>query len=129
MKRLLLITVFVAALGGHYAQACSCAAPPPPKEALAKSDAVFAGEVLEVKLVPAPWDASWKVKQVTFEVSQVWKGDIETRQIVTTSRDGAMCGYSFSVGGLTWCMPTRGNRVFRPTSAPGRRRSPARMRI
>ena len=62
--------------------ACSCLAPPPPAEALAKSMGVFAGEVVSRRLL---YDANaplWKLRddpsrfaiEYEFKVSAVWKG-------------------------------------------------------
>ena len=81
--------------------ACSCAAfgGSPQQRAeriLDKSDAVFAGKVVDL-------ERGWKgpfggVEKVSFRVSEVWKGPKrETLELTTPSQEMA-CGYSFSEG-------------------------------
>jgi len=73
------------------AWACSCVPPPPPKQALAKSAAVFAGKVTDVK-------RDGFQLRVTFEVSKAWKGTKGKTVEVTTATESAACGYGFKKG-------------------------------
>jgi len=89
------------------ASACLCATPPGSQQerterALAKSSAVFAGQVVSIKgsLVPERPGAKVyvRVDTVSFRVSEVWKGpERETLEVTTESQESA-CGYSFSEG-------------------------------
>jgi len=82
--------------------ACSCAPPPPPKEALGKASAVFSGKVVRMeKPKPRqgagpirPTQAFGKVK-VVIQVSRVWKGDLGKEVTLTTNASSAACGYGF----------------------------------
>ncbi|MFE1625191.1 hypothetical protein ACFLFF_00430 [Brevibacillus reuszeri] len=81
--------------------ACSCAAPAPVKEALAQADAVFAGKVTEI-VKPRPnvlgVISSADPVDVTFDVSQIWKG-IETKRVtIVTALSSASCGFAFDMG-------------------------------
>jgi hypothetical protein len=83
------------------AWACSCAPPPPPGEARDGSAAVFAGQVTAIE-APGPVGGlinSADPVKVTVQVSQVWKGSLNSTLVVTTARDSASCGYSFDLGG------------------------------
>jgi hypothetical protein len=72
--------------------ACSCMAPGTPLEELNRSDAVFAGKVIDID--KGFMDYTYKV---TFEVQDSWKG-IEAQEItLQTGQDSAMCGYPFEV--------------------------------
>ena len=75
--------------------ACSCIAPPPPAEALAAADAVFAGEVTAVS---APLESGAATINVTFAVTQRWKGPSDATLVVGTSGSSASCGVSFTTG-------------------------------
>jgi hypothetical protein len=92
------------------AYACSCAPPGSPQDALNDATAVFGGTVTAIE---APFGtpicketfpfidvvvSSGDPVRVIFEVTDVWKGAVDRRVIVTTSRNGASCGYSFQVG-------------------------------
>lgn len=80
------------------AYACSCLPPGPPRDALATSDAVFAGKV--VKLSAPLGDAVNSVDpvSVTFEVSQSWKGAPAQTVVVKTASSSASCGFNFEQG-------------------------------
>jgi hypothetical protein len=71
--------------------ACSVPAPPPPIPALAGSDAVFAGRVLE-------HSGNGNEVRCRFEVEEVWKGISDVQISVYTARSVASCGYPFEVG-------------------------------
>lgn len=75
--------------------ACSCLAPGSPAEELAKSQAVFAGKVVE--RTPNVVDGANPV-MVTFEVSQAWKGAPNKTVRVTTPGSSASCGVDLTPG-------------------------------
>jgi hypothetical protein len=83
-----LLVLGLVALLPDCASACSCMPPPPAERALAKSSAVFAGEVVDLK-------RGFGTNKVSFRVSEVWKGPEQDTLEVTTPRYGASCGYSF----------------------------------
>jgi hypothetical protein len=72
----------------HWLQACTCAPPPPPRESLAQSDAVFAGTVKDLRVRRG-------VVTVTFEVSRAFKGVRDRRVTLTTAESSAACGFFF----------------------------------
>src|ERR1043165_3276562 len=76
-----------------FVAACDCLPPPPPKEAMAKSAAVFLARV--VKVVDDPAGAE---RTVTLDVERWWKGDKAKMITVSTAKSGAACGYGFQVG-------------------------------
>lgn len=78
--------------------ACSCLRPAPPLESLEQSTAVFAGEVVDIKVLDGVVVSSADPVKVTFEVSQTWKGPDYKTLVLTTARDSASCGYSFEEG-------------------------------
>lgn len=71
--------------------ACDCAPPPPPKEALAKSAAVFLAKVVQIE------DAGTGElgRSVTLSVERWWKGGETANLVVSTAKSGATCGYGF----------------------------------
>jgi hypothetical protein len=73
--------------------ACSCKEPPPPKEALKNSSAVFSGKVTAVAA------AGEYEKAVTIEITASWKGVETAKEVVvyTPNNDGE-CGYRFEKG-------------------------------
>ena len=73
------------------AYACSCVAPPPPKEALAASDAVFTATVLAI-------DTTQTNRQVRVRVESSWKGAKCGEMTIVTGLNDADCGYDFQVG-------------------------------
>ena len=72
--------------------ACSCAEPPPPREALVNAEAVFSGEVTKIK------NKGTNSKIVNFTVNETWKGVSETEVLIATGSDSAGCGIEFIVG-------------------------------
>ncbi|WP_284638849.1 hypothetical protein [Paenibacillus silviterrae] len=77
--------------------ACSCAMPLSVKESLESSDAVFVGKAVKIA-----GSGKWFIRSsadpvaVTFEVSQVWKGEPQASQTVYTAASSASCGFTFS---------------------------------
>lgn len=76
--------------------ACSCVQPGTPAQELANSDAVFAGEVLNIQ-TPLIVRSSADLTRVIFNVAQVWKGSVTRTLAVWTSSSEASCGFSFMV--------------------------------
>jgi hypothetical protein len=81
----LLITILVTTNKPAYA--CRCAGFPTPQEALNNATAVFAGRVISVN----------QSGNTTFSVSQIWKGEVLQKLVVTTPL-GSSCGFNFQVG-------------------------------
>lgn len=88
------ISLLAAVQAVQIAAACSCAEPPPPKQALEKASAVFSGKVVEIQ----QGQQQFAPKRVTFEVDRSYKGVDAGRVVVTTASDGAMCGFGFQQG-------------------------------
>ena len=80
------------------ATACSCA-PVDLERDLPRADGAFIGTLLE-RREPPPSAVQSSEDPVTllFRVEQVYKGDIDGRVEVVTSRDGASCGLGTAVG-------------------------------
>lgn len=78
------------------AHACSCAAKPDIREELRRKTAIFAGKVTAIE--QPGWGlvrSSADPVKVSFEVTEVWKGDVGPRTVVRTALDGASCGFPF----------------------------------
>jgi len=75
---------------------CSCFPPPPPREAMQASAAVFDGTVARIERDP---DAGpFAELRVTFVVHTQWKGVTASPVRLVTQGDSAMCGYAFRLG-------------------------------
>ena len=68
--------------------ACDSNRPGSPTEELAKSTAVFSGKVLSVS-------RDGYTDKVKFNVDKIWKGVSEKNVVVSTTTEGAMCGFGF----------------------------------
>lgn len=79
--------------------ACSCVAPGSPLEERSGSAAVFAGRVQKVTppLIPFIGNSGGAV-EVEIKVFEVWKGPLDPKIVVETSRSGASCGFPFEKG-------------------------------
>ena len=80
--------------------ACSCVPPGPPSEELAKSTAVFMGQVASVRESDRGllgWSSS-DPTTVEFDVRTVWKGSNYQTIYLTTARSSASCGFTFIEG-------------------------------
>ena len=106
MKKILVIATSLFVLSANAASACSCA-PTTPQQSIQNSEAVFSGRVVDVTEQSPPERRPGRRNEdpnflngvkVTFEVSEVWKGNSERRLVVTTSDSSASCGYSFQEG-------------------------------
>ena len=108
MSRLLATLASVALMGMSLllllpdsASACTCAAfgGSPQQRAehmLDKSEAVFTGKVVDIERdQKGPFGG---VDEVSFRVSEVWKGPERETLDLTTQSQGSACGYSFSEG-------------------------------
>jgi hypothetical protein len=80
--------------------ACSCAVSGSPAEALARADAVFAGEVVSVRVGRSSLlsYSSADPVSVKFNVSRVWKGPRSDTITIKTVRSEVSCGYEFEEG-------------------------------
>jgi hypothetical protein len=64
-----------------------------------RADAVFAGRVVEMTTDSVAGAAELRgYIVVTFDVSQVWQGDVDSTARVRTGSGGANCGYGFARG-------------------------------
>jgi hypothetical protein len=103
MKTSLLSLAALILLGSSSASACRCLPPPEVKVALGKSAAVFSGKVTSI-------ERGQRTMNVTFEISQSWKGTKGKSVTVTTALSSAACGYGFKKGKsyLVYCIKSRG---------------------
>ena len=77
-------------------QACSCIAPPPPKEKLRTSGLVFRGTVINVKESRKTTGNFINYQnEIEFQSSKIWKGENSSKIILYTASNGAACGYNF----------------------------------
>lgn len=102
IKLILTLVMFMTTLllaAPRPAHACSCAAPAAPAQALGRADAVFAGKVtaIETPLLNRI-TGSGDIHQVTFAVSEVWKGEVPQEITLSTAASSAACGYEFASG-------------------------------
>lgn len=97
--RKIIITLFIVGslfVNVNSVSACSCISPASPQESLEQSTAVFAGEVIDIDIPSGKVMSSSDPVTVTFDVSKTWKGPDYNTLVLTTSRDEASCGYSFT---------------------------------
>lgn len=81
------------------ASACSCRALPPVAEAFADADAVFAGEVIELREDKSEAPAGRRGFEAKFRVERSWKlVDSEEAVVKTSYPSIGTCGYPFAVG-------------------------------
>ena len=86
------------------ASACSCAPPPAADVARDQADAVFAGRVIGLRLVPQagsdPAALSFSIEdlEVTMLVHSLWKGDVSEEQRLFTTFTCCVCGFRFEIG-------------------------------
>lgn len=76
--------------------ACSCAMPSSASVEMRNSGAVFAGKVVSAERDNLA--GGYSQMSVTFEVSDVWKGNVKDTVVVTTGMGGGDCGSDFVVG-------------------------------
>ncbi len=93
----IILYLFCLLLTASVALACSCIQPSPPQESLEQATAVFAGRVTNIEK-PFISTSSLDPITATFDVSQVWKGDITQTVAIRTAQDSASCGYPFELG-------------------------------
>lgn len=101
MKRWMIVfsvVLLILNFNPSYSQACSCAEPAPVEEELERKTAVFSGKVTDIS-IPNNRSSTWSSADpvnVTLEVFEVWKGEVEETVTIQTVRDEASCGYHFS---------------------------------
>jgi hypothetical protein len=103
-----LIVVAIIGLGSWNAPttwACSCPPPLDPEEAIVDADYVFAGEVADIGNPDSD-----NYLNVSFRVSEAWKGVDHQEISIGTAADGDACGYSFSEGS-TYLVYARDNQA------------------
>jgi hypothetical protein len=87
--------MFVLAVGGPRAYACSCMAASP-EEALRRPGVVFTGTATAVESLPA--SEAGDAVETSFTVTQSWKGNVPEKVAVQTLTSSAACGLTFDVG-------------------------------
>lgn len=139
---LLLVSAALAAAPCEPAAArCSCLPPPPPREALARADAVFAGTVLSVE--ERRGEGGMATLAVRIAPTRRWKGAAADTVTVHTPDNSAACGVAFTPGeaylvyasgadelGVNLCSRTRplagAEDEVEALGEPGRTRIPVR---
>jgi hypothetical protein len=100
--RRVLVVAALAGIGvflGPVTPACACScAEMTPEASFAESEMAFVGVVTKIDRPLVLMNSGQPVK-VTLAVSEVYKGTVSERFVVTTSADGASCGYDFVEGG------------------------------
>ncbi len=100
MKKIVLLATSLFVFSSNAASACSCISTTP-QQNLKNAGTVFAGRVIDVvdeaELHPEVSRPLLGFK-ITFEVSNVWKGQANRQFVVRTSDSSASCGYSFEKG-------------------------------
>lgn len=107
---LALILVFFPVLFAQRTNACSCAAAPPPRQALREAKAVFIGEVISTEVFDVKNGfGTQQVIQIRFAVNRFWKGIEGSEAIVYTSGHEMSCGFHFERGKkyLVYAYPDR----------------------
>ena len=102
------------------AQACSCADPGSPSEAMEWADMVFTGQVSSMTInreSPVILSGADLVT-VEFQASQVWKGPQRELLSVTTEWSEVSCGYEFEEGGRYLVYARDGHTGFCTRTAP-----------
>lgn len=99
----LAMVLSLTALDARPAYACSCALPGSTEEAFRNSDAVFAGEVVEIEELPMEREGTTTfmmhpLAPVTFDVKGAWKGVTDDPVVVHGQGPGANCGLDFDRG-------------------------------
>lgn len=98
MKMSFLVFAIIAAVTTMMAippvYSCSCVPTPPPEQAFQDADAVLMGKVISIQNGPGQYYITAKLR-----VSKIWKGERDfSTALITTSDDGAMCGFNFQTG-------------------------------
>jgi hypothetical protein len=117
--------------------ACKCLGVPSPPAALAEAGEVFAGRVIDitysapvlpgtggdgsVELTEEQIFFDWFPVEVTFQVSETWKGPNTITKVVRTGTGGGDCGYRFTPGS-DYLVYTFGSEDWRLVSACSRTR-------
>lgn len=78
--------------------ACSCVKEPTVQEEMQNKTAVFSGKVTGIRESRKWFSSSADPIEVTFEVEQVWKGEVRKKQTIYTAMSSASCGNDFITG-------------------------------
>ncbi len=106
MRNLLFVIPVVSYLLGtpQAISACSCRLPPPPLEALARADVVFAGTVIEVDEHPLEilergdtLEFPLSPFRTKFKVDRPWKG-VDGEETIVITQELTTCEYRFELG-------------------------------
>jgi hypothetical protein len=93
-KYLLAFAFLFLLFGAKETFACSCVPTnPTSNEDFQKADAVFTGQVLDVKR-----KENSGMVEVKIAVQKYWKGNVSKQTKIMTAKDSAMCGFNFEVG-------------------------------
>ena len=100
MKRILVIFL-IASIGmglmvfadSSAVYGCSCVGPLSVSAQFERSDAVFTGQVMEVKEQKS--SRGYMTKAVLFEIERYWKGGTQTQISIQTGNGGGDCGMNF----------------------------------
>ena len=96
MLRALPLAMLIAALVPQAASACTCMMSTQPYGFHAS--AIFRGRVTKIDTHERSLRDTWTPVEVEFEVSEAWRGPVETTVVVFTGRGGGDCGARFEVG-------------------------------
>ncbi|MBI5215075.1 MAG: T9SS type A sorting domain-containing protein [Ignavibacteriae bacterium] len=94
MKHLFLLALIISVLN-YESWACTCGERETPTIALANSNAVFIGKVINAELDTLDIPGFGELYRITFLVSAYWKGIDNDTIILRTAYDGTACGYPF----------------------------------
>lgn len=92
---LLATSIAVVVLGAAPAGACSCAAVTD-REALEEADVLFTGTLVSTASSSGNFVGSGDPERFVFEVDEVFKGEVSSRQTIVTARSGSSCGLEIS---------------------------------
>ena len=98
MASLALVSLGLLVLLPDCASACSCAMSPGPERALSSSEAVFSGEVTDIRKKEASTSRHPGTVTVTLRVSEVWKGPQRGTLEVSMPSQESACRYPFEEG-------------------------------
>jgi hypothetical protein len=94
-----LAALFVFALFGEHAEACSCASNGPPCESFFRVDAVFVGTVRTISEIEGAPAFPYRRRVVGFSIERAFRGVQGAAVNIDTGMGGGDCGYSFKAGG------------------------------
>ncbi|PRP91812.1 hypothetical protein ENSA5_52490 [Enhygromyxa salina] len=89
------------------AAACSCIPTPGALESARDSDAVFAAKLVSVSDAPKAGPHDLETKNVTFEVTRTFKGQLDAQININTAANSAACGRNYGDPGSEWLVYAR----------------------